>query len=44
MDSTQTEVKAMDQIRRKIKDIYDDEMLVFSYGRRYIHWETNKVT
>ncbi|KXJ16057.1 patched domain-containing protein 3 [Exaiptasia diaphana] len=43
MDTTQTEVKAMDQLRRKIKDIYSDEMSVFSYGRRYINWETNKI-
>jgi isocitrate lyase len=43
MESTQTEVKAMEQLREKIKKIYSDEMLVFNFGQRYIGWETNKV-
>ena len=43
MDSTQTEVKAMDDLREKIEKVYSDENLAFPYSRFYLGWETNKV-
>ena len=42
MDSTQTEVKAMDDLREKIEGVYSDD-LAFPYSRFYLGWETNKV-
>ena len=42
MDSTQTEVKAMDDLRDKIEGLYSD-VLAFPYSPFYLGWETNKV-
>ncbi|KAJ7386392.1 Patched domain-containing protein 3 [Desmophyllum pertusum] len=43
MDSTQTEVKAMEDLREKIEEVFPDENLAFPYSRFYLGWETNKV-
>ena len=43
MDSTQTEVKAMEDLREKIEEVFADENLAFPYSRFYLGWETNKV-
>ena len=43
MDSTQTEVKAMDELREKILKVYPDDEKAFAYSRFYLGWETNKV-
>ena len=42
MDSTQTEAKAMDDLREKIEKVFADD-LAFPYSRFYLGWETNKV-
>ena len=42
MDSTQTEVKAMDDLREKIEKVFPDD-LSFPYSPFYLAWETNKV-
>ena len=42
MDSTQTEVKAMEDMRDKIEEVFSDD-LAFSYSQFYLGWETNKV-
>ena len=42
MDSTQTEVKAMDDLREKIEEVYSED-LAFPYSPFYLRWETNKV-
>lgn len=42
MDSTQTEVKAMDDLRGKIEKVFPDD-LAFPYSPFYLAWETNKV-
>ncbi|CAH3177391.1 unnamed protein product, partial [Porites evermanni] len=42
MDSTQTEVKAMDDLRGKIEKVFPDD-LAFPYSPFYLGWETNKV-
>ena len=44
MESTQTEVKAMEDLREKIEKVFSDENLAFPYSRFYLRWETNKVT
>ena len=43
MDSTQTEVKAMEDLREKIEEVFPDENLAFPYSQFYLGWETNKV-
>ena len=43
LDSTQTEVKAMEDLRDKIKEVFSDEDMAFAYSRFYLGWETNKV-
>ena len=43
LDSTQTEVKAMEDLREKIKEVINDEDMAFAYSRFYLGWETNKV-
>lgn len=42
MDSTQTEVKAMEDLREKVGEVFPDE-LAFPYSFFYLGWETNKV-
>ena len=42
MDSTQTEAKAMDDLREKVEKVFADD-LAFPYSRFYLGWETNKV-
>ena len=42
-DSTQTEVKAMEHLREKVKEVFNDEDMAFAYSRFYLEWETNKV-
>ena len=42
MDSTQTEAKAMDDLREKMEKVFADD-LAFPYSRFYLGWETNKV-
>ena len=44
LDSTQTEVKAMEDLREKIKEVVSDEDMAFAYSSFYLGWETNKVT
>lgn len=43
METTQTEVKAMEDLREKIDDVFSDENLAFPYSRWYLAWERNKV-
>lgn len=43
LDSTQTEVKAMEDLRVKIKEVFNDEDMAFAYSQFYLGWETNKV-
>ena len=43
LDSTQTEVKAMEDLRDKIKEVFSDEDMAFAYSPFYLGWETNKV-
>ena len=43
MDSTQTEVKAMEDLREKVEEVFADENLAFPYSQFYLGWETNKV-
>ena len=43
LDSTQTEVKAMEDLREKIKEVISDEDMAFAYSRFYLGWETKKV-
>ena len=43
LDSTQTEVKAMEDLRANIKEVVSDEDMAFAYSRFYLGWETNKV-
>ncbi|XP_032219705.2 patched domain-containing protein 3 [Nematostella vectensis] len=43
MDSSQDEVKAMESLRDRVKEIYPDDMIVFTYGAQYPGWETNKI-
>lgn len=42
MDSTQTEVKAMEDLRKKVEEVFPEE-LAFPYSFVYLGWETNKV-
>ena len=42
MDSTQTEVKAMEDLRDEVENIFPDD-LAFPYSQFYLGWETNKV-
>jgi len=43
MDSTQTEVKAMEDLREKVEEVFADDNLAFPYSQFYLGWETNKV-
>ena len=43
LDSTQTEVKAMEDLRVNIKEVFNDEDMAFAYSQFYLGWETNKV-
>ena len=40
---TRTEVKAMEDLRKKIREVFNDENLAFPYSKYYLAWETNKV-
>ncbi|XP_067028540.1 patched domain-containing protein 3-like isoform X3 [Acropora muricata] len=43
LDSTQAEVKAMEDLREKIKEVVSDEDMAFAYSSFYLGWETNKI-
>ena len=40
---TKKEVKAMEDIRKKIGEVFPDKNLAFPYSEYYLAWETNKV-
>lgn len=43
MDTSRTEIKAMEDMREKVEEVFSDENLAFPYSRFYLAWETNKV-
>lgn len=43
LTSSQTEVKAMEHLNEKIKEVISDDSMAFAYSSFYLQWETNKV-
>ena len=43
MDDTQTEIKAMDNLSKDVKNVPFNGTSVFAYSQSYVWWETNRV-